>query len=252
MLDRDEAGAAGFVHDLKGKTLSEVPSSPKAARQSLPRWLDPKLILGVLFVAASMVLGSQVVLRADQSIEVWAMADSVPEGIEIVPDEHLTTKRVRFINEADAQRYLATSEDLGDGVRTVRGVGEGELLPANAVTRDEDDQLRELPVEFSHAPANLAVGDEVDVFVVPDEDGGAPEEEVPTDGEGPDPASEPVLSGVRVLDTGSGESALGGAGTSQVTVQVTLDDSFSIGQMVAAMRALSSGGTTYIVRLPSN
>lgn len=234
--------------------MTEV-ASPKASRQSLPRWLDPKLILGVLFVAASMVLGAQVITRADQTTEVWAMDADLAVGESLNADEHLVAKRVRFTSDADAQRYLTASEPIEDGARMTRAVGAGELLPKAAVTTDEEEQVRYFPVGvLAEQAPDLSTGDLVDVYAVRVENaGGAPPEEgdtgevEPTGENGDTPPAELVLSGVRVVEISSGGGLTGGSGT-RVTVRVNMEETSE--EQIAAAAVSLAEGEAYIVRLP--
>lgn len=220
--------------------LTEV-ASPKASRQSLPRWLDPKLILGVLFVAASMVLGAQVISRADQTTEVWAVRADLTEGESIIPDEHLEPKRVRFTSSEDAQRYLTASKPIAEGARMTRAVGAGELLPKNAVTTDKDEELRDFPIEViaGRAP-DLSTGDMIDVYAVNDDPsaGGG-------DGEQGAAAGQLVLSGVRIVEI-SNDGGLTGGGGSRVTVR--LDREKFDDDAIANAAATLATSSAYIVR----
>lgn len=229
--------------------LTEV-ASPKASRQSLPRWLDPKLIVGVLFVAASMVLGAQVITRADQTTEVWAMQADLAAGETVVPDEHLVAKRVRFTSDDDAKRYLTASEEIANDTRMTRAVGAGELLPKAAVTTDEDEELRDFPVSvLAEQSPELASGDLVDVYAVSTDDaaeqaGEDTGEVEPSEGDGESPPAELVLSGVRVVGSASGGGLTGGG----TRVTVRLDMAEISEAEIANAAVLLAEGEAYIVR----
>lgn len=264
------------LHGDPEEDVSDAPS-PKAARQSLPRWLDPKLILGILFVAASMVLGAQVVSQADQTVEVWALQEAVPEGTELDPEEHLTTTRVRFTTEDDGQRYLSASASIDDGLRTTRALGSGELLPTDALTEEDDAQLRDFPIEASHVPSELAAGEVVDVYAVGTEAGGGsgddqpglPERDDADDGTSedgdtsgdngaaqvPEP-SERVLTSVQVTAAGGDGGLGGGSGGVNLTVRINVAEESGEGRhteddITNAAMALSEG-EAYIVRRSSS
>jgi hypothetical protein len=156
--------------------LSDLPS-PKAERARRPRWLDPKLFLGILLVLVSMALGARVIAMADQTVEVWALKD----GVNLAPsvpltEDDLVAKRVRFTSQEDADRYVSARESIPEGARMVRAVGEGEFLPRNAWTDKPDEELEDtpIPVEPGLLPRSLRVGDRVDVYFVPANDDGFP------------------------------------------------------------------------------
>src|SRR4051794_32919907 len=52
---------------------SEALTGPTPRRVRPPRWLDLRLVLGVLLVLASVLLGARVVGAADATVPVWAV-----------------------------------------------------------------------------------------------------------------------------------------------------------------------------------
>lgn len=50
--------------------MTEVPTSPAARRLASPRWLDGRLVLGVLLVLASVLVGARLLSSADRSQQV--------------------------------------------------------------------------------------------------------------------------------------------------------------------------------------
>ncbi len=57
---------------------AEQPAAPVARRVRPPRWLDLRLVLGVLLVLGSVLLGARVVGAADATVPVWAAAGDLP------------------------------------------------------------------------------------------------------------------------------------------------------------------------------
>src|SRR3954452_22866223 len=53
---------------------TEAPAGPTPRRVRPPRWLDLRLVLGVLLVLGSVLLGARVVTAADATVPVWAAA----------------------------------------------------------------------------------------------------------------------------------------------------------------------------------
>ncbi|WP_157181180.1 hypothetical protein [Actinopolymorpha alba] len=148
--------------------MSDVPS-PRATRQPRPRWLDPKLFLGILLVLASMALGARVIAQADATVEVWAVKDDV----DLVPPATLTqdqliAKTIRFTSQGDADRYVSAREQIPAGARMVRAVGGGEFLPRDSWTNKPDTKLRDAPVPIAASllPKGIKVGDRVDIYFV--------------------------------------------------------------------------------------
>ncbi|RJK95418.1 hypothetical protein [Vallicoccus soli] len=160
-----------------------APAAPRLAR---PRWLDARLVVGLLLVLASVVLGARVVAAADDAVPVWAVTADLGPGTRLGEDD-LVRRDVRL--DAGAARYVSAAGAPPVGWVLTRAVGDGELLPAAAVAREGAQDLRRLPVEVDPVSATgLRDHAVVDLYVVP---GAGPGDAAP-------PASEPVLEGVTV------------------------------------------------------
>ena len=142
---------------------------PTPRRVRPPRWLDLRLVLGVLLVLASVLLGARVVSAADATVPVWAVAGDLAAGTELTADD-LVAVDVRLDDAADA--YLST-RTRPEGRTLARAVREGELLPGSAL--EETDELVQLalPVQSGYVPPGLQRGQLVDVYAVADPAAGA-------------------------------------------------------------------------------
>ena len=145
-----------------------APSTP-AQRTRRARWRDGRLVLGVLLVAVTALIGAKLLASADDTTAVWAAKRAIPAGGTLAADD-LTTVRVRFTGDAAGQ-YVTTGTSL-DGLVAVRPIGAGELVPRSAAESRKDSDRTELPLSVATGklPADLAVGDQVDVWVVPKTD----------------------------------------------------------------------------------
>ena len=83
----------------------EVLPGPTPRRVRPPRWLDLRLVLGVLLVLGSVLLGARIVSAADATVPVWAAAADLAAGTELDADD-LVAVDVRLDDAADA--YLST------------------------------------------------------------------------------------------------------------------------------------------------
>lgn len=184
-------------------------------RASAPGWRDPRLWIGVVIVAASVVLGARLVGAADDSVAVWAAADDLGAG-ESITAEDLVVQRVRFAEGSDLTRYFTTDEVLPADLQLVRGVGEGELVPRAAVqAAGESDKLAlPLAVDAALVPPGVQSGWVVDVHLTGRGEDGEP---VVTDGR-------PVLSEVTVIDAPALEEGFAVSGQRQVVLAVTEQD----------------------------
>lgn len=142
---------------------------PVPRRVRPPRWLDLRLVLGVLLVLVSVLLGARVVGAADTTVPVWAAAGDLAAGTVLSPDD-LVAVDVRLDDAAD--RYLATSTHP-EGRALARAVREGELLPRSVLEDVPELDRIALPVQAGYVPPGLARGQVVDVYAVADPAAGA-------------------------------------------------------------------------------
>lgn len=146
--------------------LGEPATPPPATRATRPGWRDPRLWIGVLIVALSVVAGARLVGAADESVPVWAVGHDMAAGDDVTADD-LVAHRVRFVDPADLRRYFPADEVLPADLQLVQGVGAGELLPRSATAPTGETALLHLPVavEPTLVPPNVGAGSVVDVWV---------------------------------------------------------------------------------------
>ncbi len=212
-------------------TAHAPPASLPATRIGRRRWQDPRLWIGILLVASSVLVASRILAAADDTVAVWRLDDDLEPG-QVVTEADLEVADVQFDGDDQAAAYVSADEPLPSGLRTDRALGSGELLPAAALTSEEVAVPRELPLGVSGAgvPSGLAVGDRVDVWAVPADAGtGAPQR---------------VLEGVSVV----ARSEAGPSGVSaDQQVLVALPDGVDLGTTLDAL----NGQTVVLVRVGS-
>ncbi|WBQ03928.1 SAF domain-containing protein [Kribbella sp. CA-293567] len=143
-----------------------APSTP-TLRTRRARWKDGRLLLGVLLVAITALAGAKLLSTADDTTAVWAAKRDIPLGVTIT-SEDLTTMNVRFTSDEAAGQYVAADADL-KGLVSIRAISKGEFVPRQAATTKTDSERTELPLSIAagRLPSDTAVGDHVDVWVVP-------------------------------------------------------------------------------------
>jgi hypothetical protein len=138
-----------------------------------PRWLDLRLVLGVLLVLGSVLLGARVVGAADATVPVWALATDLAAGSELTGSD-LVAVDVRLDDASRA--YVSTRTDPA-GRTLGRAVRAGELLPLSALEEPGNLVHLALPVQSGFVPPDLTRGDLVDVYAVDDPAAGAHDDE---------------------------------------------------------------------------
>lgn len=188
------------VNRRPAPTPEVAPPVPAATRVRRSGWRDPRLWVGVLIVAVSVLGGARVFAAADDSVAVWAVAADAGKGARLDADD-LVTRRVRFVDPEDLDGYYTVDDNLPADLVLLRGVGAGELLPRAAVGSAADTAgTVELPVavDLEQVPPSVRSGSVVDVYL---RDRGAAGARSRQDG--------PVLSGVTVVDAPTLEAGFG-------------------------------------------
>jgi len=207
-----------------------APDVPLATRARTPGWRDPRLWIGVLIVAVSVVVGVRLVSSADDSVAVWGLATDLGVG-DTVTTEDLVAREVRFVDESDLALYLPADAELPADLQLSRAVGAGELLPRAALGGSGSSDVVEvpLPVAPTGVPSSVTSGSLVDVYV----------------GRG-SRGSDLVLESVVVVEAPDGASELGVAEPQRVVVGVPEDQRDGIEEALGGL----AEGTVYLARLP--
>jgi hypothetical protein len=206
--------------------------APVATRLARPRWLDVRLVTGVLLVLGSVVVGARVVAAADDTYDVWAVRGDLGALTTLTADD-LEPVPVRL--DDHAARYLGTATSPAGRVLT-RPVEAGELLPASALVDAASADLRRVVLEVERvSTAGLQRGRVVDVYAVP---AAAPGQ----DAEPPELVIEAVT--VDEVSTSGGGLASGGA-TLGVTLLVDAEH-------VPDLLAAEEGGRVVLVQVPDS
>jgi hypothetical protein len=129
-------------------------------RAALRRAADPRVIGGIVVMAAS-AYGGVTLLDAGQDSALVAVAvRDLPAGIELQDGDFILQRVV----VARPERYVDASTELG---ALVRPVGEGELIPLAAVADERpDSRMVAVPVDLERLPPGLDRGARVDVWAV--------------------------------------------------------------------------------------
>jgi hypothetical protein len=209
--------------------MTSSSSTPAATRSRPPGWRNPRLLLGLVLVAASVVLGARLLASADDSVPVWAVARDLPAGATVSAGD-LQRRQVRFPDSATADAYLSADEVLPAGSTLGREVSAGDLLPRSALSRDDGPALVEVPIGVASddLPATVRQGSHVDVWVTPKVSAV----------QGQRPAATKVLDDVVVVAVPRAADQLAPQSTRQVIVGVPESGAASLGP---ALGSISDG-----------
>ncbi|MBK5249820.1 MAG: hypothetical protein JJE50_10410 [Actinomycetales bacterium] len=204
------------------------------SRLRRPSWRDPRLGVGVLLVVGSVALGSWVVSRADDTVEVYSAREALSPG-DPLDATTLEIVRVRMAGVEDV--YLVAGEPLAEDAVAVRTIDAGELVPGSAVGRYDDVEVRPVSLPMNAAMESyLGKGARVDLWVaMPEGSGGLSSALL---------APVPLVENVEVWDIHEDSSLFAGADQVQVQVLIPVED------LAAVLTALSGEGEITIVPLP--
>ena len=143
-------------------------TAPVATRSRRPGWRNPRLLLGLLLVAGSVVVGARLLASADDTVGVWAVSRDLPAGATVTEGD-LERRQVRFPESTTADGYLSADAALPREATLNRPVSSGELLPRAAFARRSGPDLVEVPISVASddLPATVRQGSTVDVWVAP-------------------------------------------------------------------------------------
>lgn len=180
------------------QAVAPVPPATRAGRAG---WRDPRLWVGILIVAVSVVAGARLLAAADDTVAVWAVASDAGPGARLTADD-LVAHRVRFGDADDLGRYFAVDDELPSDLRLVRPVSAGELLPRAALgSAGAGADTVELPisVDADQVPPSVGSGSVVDVYLLDPR------------GRRGRPGTAPALAGATVVDASGSDTTFGGS-----------------------------------------
>jgi Flp pilus assembly protein CpaB len=204
--------------------------SPAATRvPSRPAWRDPRLLVGVLLVCASVVVGARVLASADDTVPVLVASRPLAAGERLEAGD-ADSLRVRFADAEDADRYLPADAGVAGSV-LLRPVGAGELVPRAALgpPGDAGQVAVPLPVDATRVPGAVRAGSVVDVWAGPDEQAAA---------QGATGRTRRLLRGAPVLSVDRPDG-LGPGTVVQVVVGIPQDDADGVARAVAGLSGAS-------------
>jgi hypothetical protein len=176
------------------------------ARLKKPSWKDPKLLVGVLLVLASVVGVISLVGAADQTAEAYTAREAIAVGEKLTVDK-LNRVRVR-LGDVE-QHYLTPSAGVAEGLVAIQRIGKDQLVPRESFGQPDGLDRKPVAVTIEEAlPAQAVAGSRVDVWVaLPDTRNGFSQPTL-------------LLPGAEIAQITPGSSALGSARSTVVMVLV--------------------------------
>lgn len=177
------------------------------ARLRKPSWKDPRLLVGILLVLASVAGVVSLVGAADQTAEAYTAREAIAVGERLSVDK-LNRVKVR-LGEVE-QHYLTPAAGVADGLVAVQRIGKDQLVPRESLGQVDGLDRKPVAVTIEEAlPAQAVAGSRVDVWVaLPDDRNGFSQPTL-------------LLPRAEIAQITPGSTALGAARSTVVMVLVT-------------------------------
>jgi len=176
------------------------------ARLKRPSWKDPRLLVGVLLVLASVIGVISLVGSADKTTDVYAARDAIAVG-EKLSRENVVLAKVR-LGETE-EHYLTLESGLPEGLVAVQRVGKNQLIPRDSLGKVDALDRKPVTVTIEEGlPDQAVAGTRVDVWVaLPDARNGFSEPKL-------------LLPAAEIARVTPGSTALGSSRNTEVMVLV--------------------------------
>ncbi|MGX9900398.1 hypothetical protein ACW0JT_11725 [Arthrobacter sp. SA17] len=186
-----------------------VSTTSAGARLKKPSWKDPRLLVGLLLVLASVVGVVSMVGAADQTTDVYVAREAIAVGERLTADN---TARAKVRLGELEELYISGEAGLPDGLVAVQRIGKDQLLPKESLGKP--DELDRKPVAITidePLPDQALAGSRVDVWVAqPDTRNGFSEPSM-------------LLPGAEIAQVTPGSTALGSSRSTVLMVLVSDD-----------------------------
>lgn len=123
-------------------------------RLRTPRWKDPRLIVGIVLVVASVLMGAVLVSRLSETTSVMVARSAIVPGDPISTDD-LIVVEMRLGEQTD--HYVGSAGAIPDGAVALRTIRAGELVPMSAIGQSSEVPLRPVVIPVDAAVAESVV-----------------------------------------------------------------------------------------------
>jgi len=136
--------------------------APTPRRLSRPKWLNVRVVGGILLVVAAVVVGARVIGASAQTAAVWAAERDLAAGTVLTPGD-LTPVEVNLGDNTSL--YLSPASGSPIGMTVVSPMSAGELLAASAIEQSGTGRIVAIAVEPNNMPPGVAHGSTIDLYL---------------------------------------------------------------------------------------
>lgn len=135
---------------------------PAPRRMTRPKWLDVRVIGGVLILVASIVIGTKVIGGASKTTPVWASAHDLAAGTVLTSADLVA----RDVNLGDSGALYASAGAALSGQVLSRPLHAGELIPVAAIGEVGDSRVLSVSVSPEHLAPGVGHGSVADLYLI--------------------------------------------------------------------------------------
>jgi len=221
-------GGANLGGSMSLKTAA--PDAP-APRLKKPSWKDPRLLLGLLLVLASVAGVSALVASQDQTTQVLAASHEIPVG-SVLEEDDFDVVQVSLGGLAGT--YVSAADSFPENAVAGTIIRPGELLSRADLVQAGDLDRKPLGLDVqAPLPSGIRAGDRVDVWAsLPDGQNGYAE-------------PRRLLTAAEISELSVNESVIAGADATRLLVLVEDED------LPALLGALSNQAKIAVVPNPA-
>jgi hypothetical protein len=139
-----------------------LPAAPTPRRLARPKWLNVRVVVGIVLVIAAVLIGARVIGSSSQTAAVWAAQRDLAAGTVLSQGDLLTVD----VNLGEnSGLYLTPGSTSAIGMTVVSPVAKGELLAASAVAAVGDGRVVAIGVAPGNMPPGVAHGSTIDLYL---------------------------------------------------------------------------------------
>jgi hypothetical protein len=139
-----------------------LPTAPTPRRLARPKWLNVRVVGGIVLVIAAVLIGARVIGASSQTTAVWAAQRNLAAGTVLSQDD-LTSVDVNLGDNSSL--YLAPGSTSPIGMTVVNPMAKGELLAASAVAASGDGRVVAIGVAPGNMPPGVSHGSTIDLYL---------------------------------------------------------------------------------------
>ena len=139
-----------------------MPAAPAPRRLARPKWLNLRVVGGVLLVVAAVVIGARVIGASSHTASVWVADRDLAVGTVLAPGD-LAVAEVNL--GGNRQFYLSPDAAPPVGRTVISPLAAGELLAVSAVQDTGSGRIVAIGVSPDNMPPGVDHGSTIDLYL---------------------------------------------------------------------------------------